>query len=388
MLRVRFDGSGWGFPGAFAPAPPLEEFVVPADAPENLGALLEWLDEVSSSGDQRRVAAGFLSYEAGVWLEGSRRLCRPPDRTPLAAFALFQAHARPSPLPALPVEAAPARSGPDLDRLCWDARVEEIRGAIARGDVYQVNLTRRQRVGDHPLLPESLAGALYHENPVPYAMTVQGEDWAAVSNSPELFLSVDLRAHTAVSAPIKGTIARAAGYEEDNAAKARLLASEKDAAEHVMIVDLVRNDLGRVASPGGVDVPRFRRVLTLKHLHHLESTVRARLAKGVRLSDVLRATLPAGSITGAPKRAALGLIHRLEPAPRGPYTGALGWVRGDGAAVFSVGIRTAVVSAAGVEYHAGGGIVWDSDPAAEWEETVTKSREMGAAVRSLVAAGA
>jgi anthranilate/para-aminobenzoate synthase component I len=231
-------------------------------------------------------------------------------------------------------------------------------------------------VADSAVAP-ALAAALYADNPVPYAVTFEGGGWAVVSNSPELFLSVDLRARTALSSPIKGTMGK---YEDS---RERLLDSEKDAAEHVMIVDLVRNDLGRVAIPGGVDVPSFRRVLTLSHLHHLESTVRARLAKGVRLSDVIRATLPAGSITGAPKRAALRFIRNIEPAPRGPYTGALGFVRGDGTAVFSVGIRTAVVSAAGVEYHSGCGIVWDSDAPTEWEEALTKSREMAAAVAAL-----
>src|SRR5207244_2074398 len=126
------------------------------------------------------------------------------------------------------------------------------------------------------------------------------------------------------------------------------------------------NDIGRVSEPGAVSVPRFRTLLSFRHLHHLESLVEGRLLDDARLSDVLLATLPAGSITGAPKRASLGFIRRLEPCARGPYTGAAGYVRGNGRAIFNVAIRTAIVSAAGVDYHAGGGIVWDSDAAAEW----------------------
>ena len=149
-----------------------------------------------------------------------------------------------------------------------------------------------------------------------------------------------------------------------------------------MITDLLRNDLGRVAVPGGVETTALAELRTFAHLHHLESTVEARLTPRARLSDVLRATLPGGSITGAPKRAALGFIRRLEPVTRGAYTGAAGYVRGDGRAVFNVAIRTAIAGRGTVDYHAGGGIVWDSDAAMEWEETLTKSREMEAFLRA------
>ena len=150
-----------------------------------------------------------------------------------------------------------------------------------------------------------------------------------------------------------------------------------------MIVDLVRNDLGRVCEAGSVHVPDYRAVRSFRHLHHLESTVSGTLRRGGRLAELLAATLPGGSITGAPKRAALGFIRRLEPVARGPYTGAAGYVRGDGTAVFNVAIRTARVANDEVVYHAGGGIVWDSDPLLEWEETETKSREF---FRALAAA--
>jgi para-aminobenzoate synthetase component 1 len=213
---------------------------------------------------------------------------------------------------------------------------------------------------------------------VPYAATIEGNGWAVVSNSPELFLDVDLGAGRVVTKPIKGTAARGATPRADEDARLRLRASAKDRAENVMITDLLRNDLGRVAVPGSVATTALAEVRTFAHLHHLESSVEARLAPGARLSDVLRATLPGGSITGAPKRAALGFIRRLEPVARGAYTGAAGYVRGGGKGVFNVAIRTALVGRSTVDYHAGGGIVWDSDAAAEWDETLTKSHEMEA----------
>jgi anthranilate/para-aminobenzoate synthase component I len=378
-------GEGWGIEVPLFLDDAEEVRTVPADRPDELGVLLTWLDDVAESGDARRLAVGWLAYEAGVWLEGSTRLFRPPERTPLACFALYRlggSHRAPQRTSAEPRAAIGSGA---LDPRAWTAAVEEIREGIARGDVYQVNLTRRVT---HPIRPDALAfaAALFADNPVPYALAFDRGTDAVVSNSPELFLEVDLRARRAASAPIKGTIARASGAGADADAGARLLASEKDAAEHVMIVDLIRNDLGRVAEPGAVRVERFRSLLTFRHLHHLESLVAARLREGTRLSDVLRATLPGGSITGAPKRAALGFIRRLEPCSRGPYTGAAGFVRGNGRAVFNVAIRTAIVSDAGVDYHAGGGIVWDSDAAAEWEETETKSRELAGALAAIPSA--
>lgn len=359
---------------------------VAGDRPGDLPGLLAWLDEIAASGRPERIAAGFITYEAGVALEGSAALFR-PSSTPLAWFALFDAMPAfaPAPthgLPREPLEREGSRNvaaegppaGPaDMDLAEWTAAVGAIREGIARGDVYQANLTRRtsRELG---ISPRRLAELLWTDNPVPWAICLETGPLAVVSNSPELLLDVDLRSRRVASAPIKGTVPRLLGGSEQ-AARERLLASEKDAAEHLMIVDLIRNDLGRVCEAGSVHVPSFRAVRSFRHLHHLESTVTGTLREGTRLSDLLVATLPGGSITGAPKRAALGVIRRLEPVPRGPYTGAAGFVRGDGTAAFNVAIRTALVERGRVSYHAGGGIVWDSDPLLEWEETETKSRE-------------
>ena len=362
-----------------------EERRLLAETPEQLGSVLSALDDVAATGDRDLIAIGFIAYEAGVWIEGSTSLFQYPEGTPLAAFGVYRlrdAVRGASAAPRAPFtfdERATAQ--PSLSRKEWDRGIEKIRSGIARGDVYQVNLTRRTRVRA-AADPFVLARALYRENPVPYAVTLAGEVWAVVSNSPELFLDADFASGRASSAPIKGTVARRGTPREDAAAEKRLLASAKDAAEHVMIVDLIRNDLGRAAVPGGISVPSFREVKTFRHLQHLESTVAARLAPGVGPSDLLRATLPGGSITGAPKRAALRFIREIEPCPRGAYTGAAGFVRGDGRAVFNVAIRTAILHGEFVDYHAGGGIVWDSDPAGEWAEAETKSREFQAFLTS------
>ncbi|MEO6327240.1 MAG: anthranilate synthase component I family protein [Thermoanaerobaculia bacterium] len=381
--RVLFQGSGWGLESPLLLEHPGEVLRVEAGRPEGLEPLLERLDEVAASGDGNRIGVGFLSYEAGVWLEGSRSLFRAPERTPLAWFGFFDlARARAlttgSAPPASPFSAVTST----LEPAAWAAGVGAIRAAIEQGDVYQVNLTRRMTVAGS-VDPLTLARSLAAENPVPYALAIEAESFAIVSNSPELLLDFDAARGTLESRPIKGTIARGVDAPADSRAIDALLESAKDAAEHIMIVDLIRNDVGRCSRPGTVRVPRLRTLLTFRHLHHLESTITGETAAGTRLSHVLRAMLPGGSITGAPKRASLRLVHSLEPCARGPYTGAVGFVRGDGRAVFNVPIRTAILSPGLIDYHAGGGIVWDSDAALEWTESETKSREFHAVLAAL-----
>jgi para-aminobenzoate synthetase component 1 len=183
-------------------------------------------------------------------------------------------------------------------------------------------------------------------------------------------LRFDRNTGVAESRPIKGTVRR---HADDDAAISSLVSSEKDASEHLMIVDVVRNDFGKIAPPGAVSVPEFRTVQTLEHVHHLESTVRATGLEGRTLSEVLAALSPAASITGAPKRAAVKMIRDVEPVPRGVYCGSIGYIDFRGHAELSVAIRTAVATDRDVRYHAGGGIVWDSNAAAEDDETRAKS---------------
>lgn len=396
-MRVSFEGWGWRLGGRRREEKIFlegEERRLCAETPEQLPGLLAALDQIAASGDPNLLAAGFISYEAGVYLEGSTALARPHEFLPFAEFSIFDTRraanrlSTPPPLAGSSLftfkESATAERS--LSSNEWESGVEAIREGIARGDVYQVNLTTRTRFSGR-IEPSALAAALFLDNPVPYSVTLVHRDWAVVSNSPELFLDLDLGTRRVITKPIKGTIARPEDEEEDARRQAELFASAKDAAENVMIVDLLRNDLGRVAEPGSVQTTSLRALRSFRHLHHLESTVDARLRADVRLSDVFSATLPGGSITGAPKRAALGFIRGLEPVARGAYCGTAGFVRGDGRAVFNVAIRTAIVGRDTVDYHAGGGIVWDSRPEAEWLEMKSKSREFGAAMAALAATG-
>lgn len=247
--------------------------------------------------------------------------------------------------------------------------VEAIRNAIRDGDVYQVNLTR-SFTADARIEAADLYAALTGDDPPRTSAFLRGDGWSIASASPEVLLTFDSKSGVAESRPIKGTVRRGG---DDATEIDALRASAKDAAEHLMIVDLVRNDLGKVAPPGCVSVPAYRTLRTLEHVHHLESTVRAEGLKDSSLSDILEALSPAGSITGAPKRAAVAKIAALEPVARGIYTGSIGYIDASGRSEFSVAIRTAVVTDDSVRYHAGGGIVWDSDADAEDAETRAKS---------------
>lgn len=247
--------------------------------------------------------------------------------------------------------------------------VESIRDRIAAGDVYQINLTRaftaRVTVDAADLYVRMTGDA-----PPRCAAFLRGDGWAIASASPEVLLHYDRGAGTADSRPIKGTVRR----DGDDAGEiAALSASAKDDSEHLMIVDLIRNDLGTVAPAGCVDVPEYKSIITLPYVYHLESTVRATGLAGRGVAEVLGALFPGGSITGAPKRAAVHAIRELEPVPRGVYTGAIGFIDDRGLAEFNVAIRTAVVTPEAVRYHAGGGIVWDSSPAAEDAESIAKA---------------
>jgi para-aminobenzoate synthetase component 1 len=275
-----------------------------------------------------------------------------------------------------------------LDRRAYEAGVEAVRQRIARGDIYQANLTRRLEVpfdGDPwPLYrrlrtgdPSLFSAYLDLGRGSPGHRSVLGSaparPRAILSASPEPFLSVTSNGSVSTD-PIKGTRPRGRTAQEDRALARELLASAKDRAENVMIVDVLRNDLGRVCVPGTVRVPRLCRLERTAAVQHLVSTVTGRLAPGRDAFDLLRASFPGGSITGAPKIRAMEVLRELEPTRRGPYTGALGWIGPDGAMATSILIRTFVADGTRLSLHVGGGITWRSEPAAEWDETVAKAR--------------
>jgi para-aminobenzoate synthetase component 1 len=256
----------------------------------------------------------------------------------------------------------------------YAAAVESVRAAIAEGDVYQVNLVQHL-CADFDGDPVGLAHALAPLRPLE-PLPLSGDGWTIVSASPELLLS--RRGRVVRTSPIKGT--RPAGVPIESA---------KDAAEHVMIVDLERNDLSRVCVPGSVHWPELLAERQLAGVSHLVATVEGELREGVTLTQLLGAVLPGGSVTGAPKIAALDVIASLEPVGRGASMGALGRIHPNGDLELALTIRTFAVAAGRIHLWVGGGIVWDSEPAAEVEESWVKARPLLAAIGApLVPVGA
>jgi para-aminobenzoate synthetase component 1 len=320
-----------------------------------------WMGGRALDGDGRRLARRLDDVHA--------RLTMPSGRTGSATGATATTL----------TDERPLRFRSSLSRDAYEAGVAAVRDHIARGDIYQANLTRRLatpfvddpwpsyrrlRTGD-----PSLFSAYLDLGPSPET----GRPRALLSASPEPFLSLDAEGLVATD-PIKGTRPRGRDRDEDRALARELLGSAKDRAENVMIVDVLRNDLGRVCMPGTVRVPRLCRLERTAAVQHLVSTVTGRLAQGRDAFDLLAASFPGGSITGAPKIRAMEILEGLEPVRRGPYTGSLGWIGPDGAMQTSIIIRTFVADGRRLTLHVGGGITWGSDPAAEWDETVTKAR--------------
>ncbi|MFE7107075.1 chorismate-binding protein [Streptomyces sp. NPDC057575] len=289
-----------------------------------------------------------------------------------ARFGSVRTRAVPAPVPGAWHGPATGDWTSSLDRAAYIAGVRRIREYIAAGEVYQANLCR---VLTAPLPDpgaadvDALTALLARGNPAPYAGTIRlpAHGVEIATASPELFLERDGR--TVESGPIKGT-----GRTEDD-----LL--EKDHAENVMIVDLVRNDLGRVCATGSVTVPDLCVVEKHPGLVHLVSTVRGELAEGAGWPELLGAAFPPGSVTGAPKSSALRIIEELETAPRGPYCGGIGWVDADRrTASLAVGIRTFWIDRTGpapvLRFGTGAGITWGSDPEREWDETELKASRL------------
>jgi len=277
--------------------------------------------------------------------------------------------------------------GPFRARRAWSTETEEsygakvtrIREAIARGDVYQVNLTRLEGYAFEGDLRE-LARRLHAVDPAPFSALLASPEGTVISASPERFLR--LGAGVLEAQPIKGTAPRGEDPAADLRLAARLLGSAKDRAELTMIVDLLRNDLGRLARLGAVTVDPFPVLERHAHVHHLVATIRARLPGPVSLRELLAATLPGGSVTGCPKLAAMALVRELEPAGRGPYCGALGWLSHDLAQLdLALPIRTAFAGREALAFGVGGAVTWDSDPAGEWAETVHKARSLTRCLR-------
>jgi para-aminobenzoate synthetase/4-amino-4-deoxychorismate lyase len=332
------------------------------------------LAQVDAAARDGAWAVGFVSYEAAPALDPALRT-RPPGDAPLVWFGL---HDTPAPPPA--PSPAGARLGPllaDVGPEAYRASVERLRDAMARGVAYQVNHTFRLRgpfEGDPLALYQRLRAA---QGGGLGACLSLDDRRAVVSASPELFFA--RRGRHVITRPMKGTARRGRFLEEDEAAVAALTASPKERAENVMIVDLLRNDLGKLAEPGSVRVAALCTVERYRTVLQMTSTVEATLRPGVELGELFQAAFPCGSVTGAPKASAMGLIAAEESSPRGVYCGAVGLVAPGGDAVFNVGIRTLWLDLERGEATAGvgGGITWDSSAAAEHDEALAKAAFLG-----------
>ncbi|WP_224391533.1 chorismate-binding protein [Pseudonocardia sp. ICBG1293] len=373
--RGRFDdlvaGTGTRFDGV--------RRVLVAHRPSEVAPVLDEVDRLTRDG---LWAFGFLAYEAAPGLDPGLTVPPPSDGLPLVWFGVVD---RPEQVPPLTVD------GPEVPALGWAAdwdaadhrvAVERVRDRIAAGETYQCSLTTRLRaVPPAELDAEALYRELAHGQRGAHNAYLDLGRFVVASASPELFF--EQRGDRILMRPMKGTADRGRTTAEDEATVARLHGSDKERAENVMIVDLVRNDLGRIAVPGSVRVTRLLAPERYATVHQLTSDVTAQLRPQIGLVETFRALFPCGSVTGAPKARTMELITELEPAARGVYCGAVGVVGPPTAPVrarFSVAIRTVVLDREQrrLGYGTGGGITWGSRPAAEYAELQAKARVLDA----------
>jgi anthranilate synthase component 1 len=267
------------------------------------------------------------------------------------------------------------------DPAAYLQRIAMAQEYIRAGDIYQANLSRPWRAR----LPDGFpAAALYRRlrasNPAPFAAFAQFGALTVLSSSPERLLRISGR--RLATRPIAGTHPRSKNAEEDRSLADALVAHPKERAEHVMLIDLARNDLGRVCTGGSVHVDEYMAVETYAHVHHIVSNVTGELREGVSPAEALRAVFPGGTITGCPKVRCMQIIAELENAPRGPYTGSLGYLNHDGSGDFNILIRTMSLHGDELEFRAGAGIVADSHPERELAEARAKARGMLLALES------
>lgn len=341
-------------------------------------AALEWMPQhLRDIGAPDGRWIGYLSYDLGRLFETLPSRAVDDLQMPLFAFTL---HHIPCQLPWSGRAHEPRERhalSSNFSRDAYLAAVDRAMDYISAGDVFQVNLSQRftTALTEHP---SQIYDRLRRQSPAVYGAYLDHLDYALICNSPELFLRVESPDSTGrrrvTTRPIKGTRSYLPGMADE------LRDSAKDQAELNMIVDLERNDLGRVCEIGSVAVTQPRAIEQHPSIYHGVATVEGMLRADVGLVELLRATFPGGSITGAPKIRAMEIIDELEPTRRGPYCGAIGYIAADGRMEFNVAIRTMIVRDGLVHLSVGGGIVADSDPIAEYDETLVKARAMFAAL--------
>jgi para-aminobenzoate synthetase component 1 len=370
---------GYGLGHAFEKLPhsPFDEFGFPDVAT----ATYDWV--LSFDHEQERawlVSSGFPAREGRARAAMNRlREVAGLLRKPFQSWGAIPPSGPPISLcPQYPLPGFPGVTS-NFDRGGYETAVRRVVDYIHAGDCFQVNLSQRllAPLHSHPL---ELYGRLRELNPAPFGGYIDLGDFQVLSASPERFLR--LSRGEVETRPIKGTRPRGGTREEDAAMRRDLAANPKDRAENVMIVDLLRNDIGKVCEYGSVRVPRVCEVESFRYVHHLVSEVRGKLRDGLGFLDLLAAAFPGGSVTGAPKVRSMEIIAELEPTARGAYCGCLGWIGFDGSADTNILIRTFTTGRGWVQFPVGGGIVADSGPAREYEETLHKAAGLLQALRS------
>ncbi len=395
-------GSGWDILFAF----PQAALTLPRQASaEEAAAFFGSLPQpaASSTSSSLPFRGGWLlalSYELGGLLEPSAGMADDPEDFPLAwaqriPAAILIDHAAnqtwlmaedgmrsllesmQTDLRTMPSLEETALPGMQLDedpaKVFLDG-VARIKTYIREGDVFQANLSRGWRaVFDAPVAPSLLFRKLSRSNPAPFSAVADMQGWSIISSSPERLVRLE-QGGRILTRPIAGTHPRGRSHEEDVALKARLAAHPKERAEHIMLVDLERNDLGRVCEPGSVRVEALMELASYAHVHHLESSVTGRLKSGIGLLDMVRAVFPGGTITGCPKVRTMQIIRELEASPRRAYTGSLGYVNLDGTFDLNILIRSFLVKDRMAWFRTGAGIVADSEPERELAETRAKAK--------------
>jgi para-aminobenzoate synthetase component 1 len=314
---------------------------------------------------------GYFSYDLGRWFEKIPTLANDDLNLPLFIFTAHESGDVGN-SPASPLAVSRCDLHSTFTRSAYESAVARAIDYIAAGDVFQVNLSQRFTTA-LPASPREIYDRLQSDAPAAYAALLQYDDFALISNSPELFLRMTPD-RSIVTRPIKGTRPLQPGMAE------QLRDSVKDQAELHMIVDLERNDLGRVCEIGSVKVLEPRTIEPHATVYHGVATIEGKLRRDATFVDLLRATFPGGSVTGAPKIRAMQIIDEIEPLRRGPYCGAIGYLASDGTIEFNLAISTMIAKNNLIHIPVGGGIVADSDPAAEYEETLVKAQAMFAAL--------
>ena len=361
-------------PSSSSAAPSWASFTDPLEviSANNAESVLVALSNVETLVRQGKYAAGFISYEAAPAFDEAFAVNSPTDddTLPLISFGIYDA-----PSEIIKSFASDAWQDritltPDVDAADYIEKVRRIKEYIYDGDIYQANFTFRSKSANIAS-PYLLFAHLMQQHPVPYGAYVDIGTSQIISLSPELFL--EKNGLELLSVPMKGTAARMADTYDDKQAVANLAADSKNRAENLMIVDMVRNDMGRIAETGSVKVDKMFHVDTYSTLHQMITEVRCGVNSTLSLIDIFRSLFPAASITGAPKIRAMQIIQELENSPRRVYTGSIGCITPEMDFSFNVAIRTLICCENSVELGIGSGIVADSVPEDEWKECLLKS---------------